>query len=276
MLIDGTKIREERPASVLWFFLFAVIFAGQVLPRLTQDSPAGDECMDVTDGCDYWSGDIGFSFPQHLPLARCLQGIPFRLMGLKVDHDVILPPQAGPGSSTRLKRFETALAISRLITMLFGLGIGFTLYWVCRWEQLVFVIVTLFLWSTEPALLAFSGLAGTDVPLTMMFFLSVLMFKRSLEKPKEMEFILSGLLMGLALTIKFSALLLIPVFIALEIIWRLEPKNASPDYLADLFKRWALGVIIVLIWIFSIYLPGTICDAEHHWPFYYYLCLCTK
>src|SRR5665213_360386 len=73
---------SPRSAPLYWFLIFAAFFSLQVLPRLTQDSLVGDEDIDVVDGYYYWKGDV-ISAAEHPPLAKALEALPSRFMGLQ-------------------------------------------------------------------------------------------------------------------------------------------------------------------------------------------------
>src|SRR5438309_1339567 len=91
MKISGLKKIPGRGAcSLVWFFLFAVLFGCQVFPRLTVDSPAGDETHDIVDGYFYWKGDV-LTTAEHPPLAKALQGLPLWAMGLRSKWDMSRP-----------------------------------------------------------------------------------------------------------------------------------------------------------------------------------------
>ncbi|HTA75538.1 MAG TPA: hypothetical protein VK791_00105, partial [bacterium] len=112
-------IVSQRKAPLYWFVLFAILFSLQVLPRLSQDSPAGDEVVDIVDGFYYWQGDV-VSSAEHPPLAKGLQALPSRFMGLESKSGMNFSGYAMRDGyfMTVLNRahFESILKSARLVT----------------------------------------------------------------------------------------------------------------------------------------------------------------
>ena len=162
------RINPANPLSIYWFVLFAIVFFIQVFPRLGMDSPAGDETVDIGDGYYYWNGDV-LSDAHHPPLAKALQALPIRAMGVESrakgnfssferrDHNFLFVMNRA--------HFEDMAFRARWITLLFGIGIGFLLFLAARKVSKAVAVFALILWAVEPNLLAYSGLVMADVPL---------------------------------------------------------------------------------------------------------------
>jgi hypothetical protein len=107
-----------------------------------------------------------------------------------------------------------------------------------------------------------------DLPVTFFALAAVLAFQRRLENPGPPRALAAGFLTGLAVTCKFSALILVPVFAFLEWRWgrSKETKRSFPP-LSD----WAWGAAAFIAWIFILYLPGTLLEPGHQNPFAYCL-----
>ena len=262
-----------RPHSFLIFLLFAFLFGLQVWPRLGQDSPAGDEPVDVGDGYYYWKGDV-ISDARHPPLAKGLQALPLLAMGLdSKDH---LQSATYERRDHRFlfvlnrDRFETILAVSRSVTLLFGLGIGLTLFLILRFESAPLLWTALILWAFEPALLAFSGLVLADVPLTFFFLICAWRFQRLLESPSRPGAIISGFLTALAVAAKFSAVLLLPLYLMLEWTHRKSLKPSGRKNLNPLWRRWVWGLGAAVLTLALIYLPGTLVIPGFRDPLSYF------
>jgi hypothetical protein len=264
--------RSARVQPLFLFLLFALLFSLQVLPRLTEDSPAGDETIDIVDGYYYWKGDV-LTINLHPPLIKALQALPLWTMGLNFKSDV-------PFSRYDQRdwhflfimnkdRWQTIFAVSRLVTWLFGLGLGFLLFWIARRESTVFLATLLCLWAFEPSILAFSGLVSPDAPMTLLFLASVWCFRKTIEKPGPQFILAAGLLTAMAVTAKLSAVFLIPIFIGLEWMgWRDRQAQKRFQW-PEFFKRWGLGLTAAVIWVFTLYLPGTLFVPGHPWPFHF-------
>jgi len=264
-MIFKTNPSSRQSAPLFWFLIFAAIFSLQVLPRLSQDSPVGDENIDIVDGFYYWAGDV-ISVPEHPPLAKGLQALPSRFMGLqsKSGLDFSRYDVRDAYFLTVLNRahFADILTSARLITYIFGLGLGLLLFGWARKESPSFLLTVMFLWAFEPALLAFSGFALADLPLTFFFFAVVLAYQKSTQKSSMKQAVIIGLLLGMAVTVKLTALLLVPVFLILEFFNRTKTKAA----IESVVQRWLWGGAAALVWVCLVYLPGTLFIPDHPWP----------
>jgi hypothetical protein len=161
-------------------------------------------------------------------------------------------------------RFDEILKNSRLVTYGFGLALGLVLFLLARNETLAYVFTLLTLWVFEPALLAFSGFALSDLPFVFFFFVSLLQFRKLKESGNPFQSILLGLLSGMTVTTKFTGFLLIPIFLILEgIDWL---KDRSFVSLGKTAQRWVWGLSAAFLWVVLIYLPGTCVMPEHPSP----------
>jgi hypothetical protein len=262
--------RTIPPYSIFLFLIFAFLFSLQVLPRFKTDSPFGDEVVDIGDGFYYWKGDV-ISDSHHPPLPKGLQTLPLWAMGLnsKAKTHFTSFERRDYNFLFVLNRdhFENIVAVGRGVTWLFGLGIGLLLFLIVRREPAGIFWPTMILWAFDPMLLAYSGIIMADVPVAFFFLVAVYSFQKMGEKFRWMETVRTGLLAGMAITAKFSAAVLVPVFFLLE-AWRHHFRPGK--WLKDSGKRWALASLTTFLWISLVYLPGTLGIPEFHWPFYYF------
>ena len=283
--------------SLPWFLLFAFLFALQIIPRFWGDSLTNDEPMEITNGFYYLTqGDV-LSHAKHPPFSKALQALPLLAFHLK-------EPQGSADAMNRAYTFFfrdnlgqlRAMTIGgRLSSLILGLGIGFLLFKITRKSPLPVLLFALSLWAFDPTISAFSGLALADIPVAFFFLASILAFKRSQEDGSWKPAFFAGILSGMAVTCKFSGLVLIPLFLILEIFsptrrqeshrfkhnqkpkhvlrisgfpffplasWRLGGENFK--------KRWLWGTAGFGLWIFLLYLPGTLCLPGHLSPFHYF------
>ncbi|MBN1384750.1 MAG: glycosyltransferase family 39 protein [Elusimicrobia bacterium] len=77
----------------------------------------------------------------------------------------------------------------------------------------------------SPNILAHSGIAGTDLGVTFFIILALFLFRNCIENPSHINIILAGVAAGLALSSKFSAVLLIPIFIFTVLLKKDRLKN---------------------------------------------------
>ncbi len=225
----------------------------------------GDEGIDIVDGFYYWAGDV-ISVPEHPPLAKGLQALPSRLMGLQsksgLDFSRYDIRDAYFLNVLNRNHFAAILISARFITYVFGLGLGLLLFGWARKESLPFLLTVMFLWAFEPALLAFSGFALADLPLTFFFFAVVLAHQKLMQKSLMKRAVIIGLLLGMAVTVKLTALLLVPVFLIFEFSNGTKIKHA----IGQVTQRWLWGGATALGWVCLVYLPGTLFIPGHPWP----------
>jgi len=262
-----------KPRPVLrWpgWGLFLLLFALQALPPIFENSPTADEPGDLTGGYFYWRGDVVSDFA-HPPLAKTLQALPLRWMDLRDRLD----PWVGDYLARtydfffQLNRghFEAMLWAGRLVSLLFGLGLGALLFFASRKAPPLERLAVMALFAFEPTLLAFSGLAVSDLPLAFFCLAAVLAFQRHLEKPGAPWALGAGLLAAMAATCKFSGLALLPIFAVLEFLAK-PPKPAKPRRWK---KDWAWGALAFFAWIFVLYLPGSLGLSPFALPWFYFL-----
>lgn len=260
--------KPSRP-SFLWFLLFAALFALQAAPRLLSDSPTGDEVMELSNGFFYWGGDV-ISNPHHPPLAKGLQALPLRFMGL-VKSAPVAPTSYEQRAHEFLfywnrDRMDGMMAASRSVTLLLGLALGFLLFLAARERGGAFLFFAMSLWALEPNLLAFSPQVLADVPLAFLFFLAVLLFQRNLEGGGWKGALITGVTAGMAIGAKFSAVVLVPLFLLLDLFQWNKAGGWGP-----VLRRWAFGLSGALGFLCLLYLPGTLKLPEHAFPLHYFL-----
>ncbi len=262
--------------SFLWLFTFLLVFSAQVIPRIMNESPTNDEPLDLTGGYFYWKGDV-VSCKFHPPFSKMLQCLPLRFLPVKDDSGPGPPPFEF--QSYRFvfllnhDRFEWMTRVGRLVTLCFGLAIGGVLFFLTRRETAIIRFTVMTLWVFEPTLLAFSGLVMEEIPATFLFLISVLAFKKCLENDGFFWRSSVGITSAFAVCSKFSALILVPVFVLLEALdyIRLKKSNNLPKiYGWKTAKDWFWGAFVFFTVIFLLYLPGTFHEPDHLFPLAYF------
>ncbi len=261
--------------SWILFILAILIYSAQVVPRLVGDSPVGDEMGDIVNGYYYWSGDV-LSHAGHPPLPKAFQALPLRLMGLK---DKALAHFDNPERRAynflfvlNRDRCSEVVAWARGVSLLMGLGVGALLFGFAWRESNIVLVVIMGLWAFEPNLLAFSGFAMADISLTFFFLAAVLCFLRLQNKSNVFSSLGTGLVTGMAVTSKFSAGVLVIVFMIFE--WKrwysFSSSQKGKGFFQALALRWIGGGIAVVAWISLLYLPGTLFIPGHLNPLHYF------
>jgi hypothetical protein len=265
-----------KSRSFAWFFLFALIFSIQVIPRFWGDSLTNDEPMEIANGYFYLiHGDV-VSHAKHPPLSKALEALPLLVLDLKEPEGAADAMNRAYAFffSDNLGRLQAMTFWGRLPSFLLGLGIGFLLFIISRNQSFPVLLSAMGLWSFDPTLSAFSGFAMADVPVAFFFLASVLAFVKFQENGFLKFYLLTGVLSGMAVTCKFSALVLLPVFSILEITsWmKKKPNPKKPDLQnpREIMIHWFSGLAGFGLWIFLLYLPGTLRLPDHLSPFHYF------
>ena len=142
----------------------------------------------------------------------------------------------------------------RLIQILVTLGIGWLIfYWVRRVSSNDYAaLVGLGLWVFNPHALAYGHLIITDPEGALGFGGALYMFALLLEQPTSRRAVLCGAVTGLALLLKYTCMLLFPMYLVLTLIYR-QNLRQSP------VKWWQLlGLTAGAFWavVLVMYFPN--------------------
>jgi hypothetical protein len=219
----GTLDLNRAAAVLLLLFLF-----GQLLFSARLSSPTIDEPNHLTRGYAYLkTGDLRLSrVAGHPPLFNLLCALPLALV-----HDLELPLDHASWQSGFRNAFVTEFIFggSVPIDLVFFLGrLPVILTTLClaaliaRWANELYGawgrMVALVLCVLDPNLLAHGQLVTTDAGLTFFFFLTAYLFWRFLRNPSVVRLLLTGVALGAAQGVKFSAILLLPLLGLLGLI----------------------------------------------------------
>jgi 4-amino-4-deoxy-L-arabinose transferase-like glycosyltransferase len=202
-----------------------------------QDFVTVDETGHIPAGIAHWQSGSFDLYRVNPPLARMIASLPVLLAHPNIDYR-----QSGYSVGARAEwsvgqQFEKANAsqyfelycLAR--TTLIGWAVVGALL-VYKWGQELFgsvgSYIALTLWCFEPNLLAHGHLATADFPATVSCMAATYAFWRYLQAPSWFRAWLAGLVLGVALLLKFTALVLYPIFVVLWLIDRLARKPALP------------------------------------------------
>lgn len=242
-----------QAAAVACFL--GVIFL-QMLLLSRANSVTWDESDHTYAGYMQWKyGDFGIN-PQHPPLIKFVATAPLLDMRLKMppveDRPYRLQEVIGGrqfvfqnDANTILSRTRMAASIFTLLLALlvflatqemFGAGAGF---------------IALGLIAFDPTLLAHSALVTTDAGQACFMFWAMYAFYRYIQKPTPRRLITTGLVVGMALASKHSAVMIFPMLLALaivEIVWsnQLSGSNTSKP-VAKHASRLALALLFIVV-----------------------------
>ncbi len=244
-------------------YLLLVLFFAQVVFSIPQLSLTADEPVHLAQGYVYWTRwDFRFAWAvAQPPLPDVLAGAGLLLQpGPAVEqlegwadgnHSRFVSAFLhwyGPGAA-----LEAATFISRFpITLVALIGAAFIYRWARerfgRWGGWL----ALFLFAFDPNFLAHSGLATTDLLLTVWGFIGVYAATRWVATRCWRWMVLSGVALGLALASKTSGFFPLGIVGLLGVTWALEDARRQKSIRVGL--RWAgwlailVGLAVLTLW----------------------------
>jgi hypothetical protein len=247
MIQKTLPLRYLVPAALL-LLMFA-----QIVGSATRTSLTIDEGLHITSGYSILRTGDHRLIEEHPPLVKFIAAWPLLLVpDLPDPRD--LPAWKTDSSqmdSTRLVQVTQSLIYpyipldrlvfaARLPIALLALLLGAIAF---RWSTDLFGykggLLTLFLITFDPNLLAHAGVAATDLGAALFILLALYTLWRWLRRPTWRRWIWAGLALGLAQAAKLSAVLLLPVQGLLVLLFALRIGNSHPSPIG--FEGQGLG-----------------------------------
>lgn len=212
--------------------LLAAFFA-QAAMAWRLKAPTFDEPTHLAAGWSYLkTGDYRLN-PEHPPLLKQWAALPLLAMSLGDPSLYRGWGIAHQGTFAHFFFFEgndfNAMFLSAhlmMIALATLLGV-----WIYLWSRSLWgadgALVSLLLFAFSPNLLANSAIVGTDYGMASFGLLSLWLWARMLARPTATRALLAGLAIGLVLLSKFSAVILIPIWIGWWIL-SLATKGKFP------------------------------------------------
>jgi hypothetical protein len=255
------KVRTVKSWETLLVVGLCAVAVGVTRAHQRGDSPTFDEPIHLFAGHEYAAEGTYWLNPEHPPLLKLLAGVSLRTAGFRTPSQGAPGPRALPGQFvtcyvTWLYRnvapADLLLARGRrLFPWLFALLV------LCVWAS------ARALWGPGPGLLAaglialepgFVGHAGvihTDVGAALTMTAAIVLALFATEKGDTVWWGAAGTALGLALAAKFTAILLVPLFPLLPLLWaaagrpRPETRRVVRAFLGSLL---ALGAAFAVLW----------------------------
>ncbi len=243
--------------SLLAFFLFSASH---------QDSLTIDELSHLPAGISYVTQQDYRLNPEHPPLQKILAGF---AAVTAVHPKVPLESRGWTDETNGQWSFGTDLLFNsgndanqltfwgRLPTVVLTVLFGFLLfYWTKRTISQLAAVIVLALYALSPSIIAHGHLVTFDVGAAFGYWLAFIALLSLLKRPSWLSALLLGLALSFVLLIKFSAILLIPIFTLLSILWLAShPSPKDKSSIAKLLSYGLVAALTILIAIWLAYRP---------------------
>lgn len=240
----------------------AAVSFGLMLNASTGDSGTMDELAHIPAAYGYVSWLDYRLNPEHPPLLKALAAAPL----------LFIKPHFPTGSSAWQKDINGQWTMgtqflyesgndanqiirwARLGPMLLTVFLIFFLYfWAKQILGSVWGLLPAILFGLSPAVLAHGHYVTTDVAAVFGVVFAMYYFLRFLKNPSGWSLFWSGIALGIAQLLKFSAVLLLPYFIFLAVAlyflelrkWRITDAASRLRYYAGRFRQYSKSVVLV-------------------------------
>jgi len=226
----------ERHFRMLAAILLLVMTTAE-FAALRRDSQANDESFHLLAGYRYLKTGALALGSEHPPLAQLIAAFPLLFLKLRLPAAHL---EAGESQEyAREQEFiyanrypaETILLWARSAAALWAVALGLVLAW---WARRHFgagpALAALLVLAFDPGFLAHGHYTNNDVPVALCFLAGVLSCNAFLTTGRLSQAVACGALSGIAMSTKYSSLLLFPIYILLYGASRLRRPDAGAPF----------------------------------------------
>jgi hypothetical protein len=245
-----TTPRRVRSWHSVLLAAVLVVSAGATLLATRQTSATFDEILLPSAGArGYATGNHDLVMYYHPRIMPYLYGIPVHLSGVRhpADEGQWVGRVAFPYA--RLLYLEGGVPAERLVfrTRLVAVGIAMLLVllvhgWVRRHYGATTALLAASMTAFLPDLLAHGGIAYNDIPNAAAVLAAVWGLDRAARRPDARTALVAGVLTGIALNVKYSAIALAPVAVVLVLLEAVSRRGELRPYAF----RAAGGAVVIL------------------------------
>lgn len=248
-----TLTKSNTAAAIILFVMFLLM-----LGSMWSDSATMDELAHIPAGFGYLTQLDYRLNPEHPPLLKAISSISawiFSRPHFPTDTKFWQEDINGQWDQGRVFLYEAGndadsiIFWSRMPFLFLALLLGWLLF---DWTQKMFGnsvgVLTLILFAFSPTVLAHSRYVTTDLGAAFGFFIGIISFLQFLEVPNRKNFFLAGISFGTAQLLKFSLVLLIPLYALMVIVWVLtRPRFHWHDRMKVFWKLTVNTVATMLL-----------------------------
>lgn len=221
---------------------------------MRRESQTWDEANHIFAGYRTWTdGDFGLN-PEHPPLVKLLATIP--LLRAQLKNPVLEERYFKEDAFLRGKEFlyqndaDKILARTRTVAAVLTLLTALVVFLATRemfGRGAAFVALTLL--TFDPNLLAHGALITNDVGFACFMLLSVYTFYRFVKSPAALRLVVAGASVGLALAVKHTGVLIVPILFLLALSEILRNVFASDREKITRHALKTLGSLVLIMLI---------------------------
>ncbi|UZE92911.1 MAG: glycosyltransferase family 39 protein [Candidatus Nealsonbacteria bacterium] len=253
---------SEKSTNIIASLLLLIMFVSAFSSYLG-DSTTFDESSHIPAGYSYLSQKDFRINPEHPPLIKDLAALPLLFLNLNFPSDSDawnkdVNSQWAFGWELLYNSGNNPEQITfwaRLPMVFVLLFLGWFLF---NWTKKEFgkevALLTLTFFSFSPNFLAHGRLVTTDVGITLGVLLATYFWLKFLKNPSKKNVILAGIVFGISMLLKFSVVLVIPLFIIITIIYSLLKRENLLKYLFLSVLVGVIGVIFVILPVYQFHI----------------------
>lgn len=254
-------------AGSLLMLMFALAFFSS-----WNETATFDEVAHIPAGYSYLTQKDMRLNPEHPPLMKDISALPLLFSNINFPTDTpvwsekISDRQWDMGKIFLYRAGNDAdkiIRLARLPMMLLAVLFGAILFlWTKKSYGNKTGLLTLFLFTMSPTIIAHSRYVTTDVAAAFGFFIAIISFLRFLKNQTWKNIFIGGVVLGVALLFKFSTVILAPIFFVLAVLWQIFDNYGNSRKFwkgfAGLFgKIIALGLValalVYVVYIFHVW-----------------------
>ena len=252
-----TNANTNIIAIVLLVICFLLSFLSIRNMSLTMDEKAH-----IPSGYSYLSMQDYRLNPEHPPLAKDLSAIPLLFLNLNfpTEHSSWTNDINGQWESGDQFIFKSGndadqiIFWSRIPMILLLLLTGwFIFFWVKKLGGNKPALLALTLFSFSPSFLAHGRLVTTDIAAVLGFLIATYFWLKFLKKPSAKNIFIAGIMLGIALCLKFSLVLLVPSLGIVTIVYAWIENKKIKNVLKYLGLSVVVGLVALILIIWPVY-----------------------
>lgn len=226
-----------------------------VVSTLRRKSATIDEVSHLPAGISYWQKGAFEVYNHNPPLLKLLAALPVLALEAKVDYSKSWATNERRGRPAdylafgwdfmydNQARYQRIYFWARLPVLALSLLAGWVIF---HWARELFGdaagVVSLALWCFNPNVIAHAGVVTADLGAASLGFVATYAFWRHLKAPSLHRALIAGSLLGLAQLTKYSALILLPCWLAAWLVWLLMRRVGPGPTGADSASLRAIGL----------------------------------